>query len=329
MLVELVLPNPGMAPIKIAVLDDYQDVALKMADWSEVQRRGEVTAFHDHVSDPDAVRDRLAPYDVLCVMRERTPLQRALLAALPNLKLVVSTGSRNSSIDVAAAKELGIKVCATGYLGHGAAELTWALILAAAKYIPQEYFSVRSGGWQTRIGRDLKGRTLGLLGLGNLGSTVAAYGRTFGMNVIAWSTNLTEAKANERGARLVTKQQLFAQSDYLSVHLILSARSKGIVGAQDLALMKPDAIFINTSRGPLADEDALVDLLQRGSIAGAALDVFAEEPLPLDHPFRTLENVILTPHVGYVTEDTYRIFFRDTVECILAWMNGTPVREMN
>ncbi len=262
-------------------------------------------------------------------MRERTPLDRPLLERLRNLKLIVSTGSRNASIDLAAAKERGVTVCATGYAGHGAAELTWALLMAAVKHLPQEYTSVRNGGWQTKIGGDLKGRTLGIMGLGKLGGAVAKYAHAFEMNIIAWSTNLSGEKAREHGARLVTKQQLFEESDIVSVHLVLSARSKGIIGASDLALMKQTAILVNTSRGPLVEEAALIDALKRKRIAVAALDVFDTEPLPPDHPFRSLENVITTPHIGYVTEDTYKIFFRDTVECIVAWLDGKPIRLMN
>lgn len=318
-----------MPSAKVAVLDDYQGVALQMADWSAVQNRAEVIVFRDHVSDTDQVADRLKTFDVLCVMRERTPLPRSLLERLPNLRLVVSTGVRNASIDLAAAKEHGVAVCATGYVGHGAAELTWALLMAAVKYLPQESLSVRNGGWQTKIGGDLKGRTLGIVGLGRLGGAVAKYAHAFEMNVIAWSTNLTDTKAQEHGARLVTKRQLFEESDIVSIHLVLSERTNGIIGAADLALMKESSILVNTSRGPLVDEAALIDVLKREAIAGAALDVFDIEPLPPDHPFRTLQIVITTPHVGYVTYDTYKLFFRDTVECVLAWLDGKPIRQIN
>jgi phosphoglycerate dehydrogenase-like enzyme len=314
--------------MKAAVLDDYQRVALSMADWSAVQGRAELTVFHDHLSDLDQLAARLAPFQVICAMRERTPFRRELLERLPNLKLLVSTGKRNAAIDLQAAKALGITVSGTGYGSHGAAEMTWALILAAAKNITVESASVRAGGWQTTIGRDLKGRTLGLLGLGNLGGAVARYAHAFEMDVIAWSTNLTEAKSREHGVRLVTKQQLFRESDILSIHLVLSDRSRGIVGREDLAMMKRSAWLVNTSRGPIVDEAALVDVLTRNTVAGVALDVFDSEPLPPDHPFRTLPNVLASPHIGYVTEDTYRIFYRDTVEAILAWMDGKPLRVM-
>jgi phosphoglycerate dehydrogenase-like enzyme len=315
--------------IKVAVLDDYQGAAMQMAEWSILDGQAELTVFQDHLSEPDAVAERLTPFDVICAMRERTPLPRPLLERLPNLKLIVSTAMRNASIDLAAAKELGIVVCGTGYRSHGAAELTWALIMAASKYIPEECASVRSGGWQTKVGRDLKGATLGIAGLGTLGAAVAKYARAFDMNVMAWSTNLTQAKAAEHGARLVTKEQLFRDADIVTLHLVLSERTRGIVGASELALMKPTAWLVNTSRGPLVDEAALIDVLSRQAIAGAALDVFDTEPLPPNHPLRSLPNTLVTPHIGFVTEETYRIFYQDTVAAILAWLNGHPVRQIN
>jgi phosphoglycerate dehydrogenase-like enzyme len=318
-----------MPLIKIAVLDDYQDVALQMADWSILDGRVEVTVFQDHLFEPGALVARLEPFEVICAMRERTPFQRPLLERLPRLKLIVSTGARNASIDMAAARDLGITVCGTGYRSHGAAELTWALIMAAAKYIPEECASVRSGGWQTRVSRDLKGATLGIAGLGTLGAAMAKYGHAFDMNVIAWSTNLTQEKAAEHGARLVSKEQLFREADILTLHLVLSERTRGIVGALELALMKTTALLVNTSRGPLIDETALVDVLRRKAIGGAALDVFDTEPLPQDHPLRTLPNALVTPHIGFVTEETYRVFHQDSVEAVLAWLNGSPVRQLN
>ncbi len=318
-----------MQKAKVAVLDDYQDVVLGMADWSPVQKRADVTVFHDHVSDLGTLAARLSPFDVVCVMRERTPMKQPLLDRLPNLKLIVSTAMRNASIDLEAAREKGITVCGTTYVGHGAAELTWALILAASKNITKESSSVRDGGWQRTIGGDLKGRTLGILGLGRLGASIAKFGHAFDMDVIAWSTNLTQAKADEQRVRLVTKDQLFRESDILSIHVMLSDRTIGLVGRRDLSLMKPTALFVNTSRGPIVNEAALIDALTNGTIAGAALDVFDTEPLPADHPFRSFENVLATPHIGYVTQETYRIFYRDTVEAVLAWLDGSPVRTMN
>ena len=248
---------------------------------------------------------------------------------MPKLKLIVSTGKRNASIDLVAAKDLGITVCGTGYRSHGAAELTWALIMAASKYIPEECASVRSGGWQTRIGKDLKGATLGIMGLGTLGAAMAKYAHAFEMNVIAWSTNLTQENAAEHGGRLVSKEELFREADILTLHLVLSERTRGIVGAAELALMKKTALLVNTSRGPLIDETALVDVLRRKAIGGAALDVFDTEPLPPDHPLRSLPNALVTPHIGFVTEETYRVFYQDSVEAILGWLNGSPVRELS
>ena len=313
---------------KIAVLDDYQGVALHYADWSAVQARAEVTVFRDHLHEADAMVDRLLPFDAVCVMRERTPLARAILERLPNLKFIGSNAPRNASIDLEAAKSLGITVSGTGYTSHGAMELTWALIHAAARHIPAEIASFRSGGWQVGVGADLEGSTLGVMGLGKIGAKMAAVGRAFGMRVIAWSQNLTAEAAEAAGATLVDKATLLGEADFLTVHLVLSGRTRGIVGAQDLALMKRSAWLVNTSRGPLVDEPALIDALTRRSIAGAALDVFDTEPLPNGHPLRTLDNVVATPHVGFVTTRTYAIFFTDTVENLLAWMDGAPVRVM-
>jgi phosphoglycerate dehydrogenase-like enzyme len=311
---------------RIAVLDDYQGAALSFADWSPVQGRAEVTVFRDHLADPAAVVERLRPFDIVCAMRERTPLTRPILEQLGQLRLICSTGARNASIDMAAAKERGITVCNTGYTSHGAMEATWALILAAARHVPAEYASFRAGGWQKHVGLDLKGSTLGIIGMGKIGSAIARVARAFEMDVIAWSQNLTEEAAAAAGARRVEKTALLQQADFVTLHLVLSARSRGVVGAAELAQMKPTAWLVNTSRGPLVDEAALVDALQRGTIAGAALDVFDTEPLPPSHPLRTLDRVLATPHTGFVTEETYRIFYRDTVENILAWLDGAPVR---
>jgi phosphoglycerate dehydrogenase-like enzyme len=309
------------ALIKIAVLDDYQLVSLQMADWSAVLEKAEVTVFADHLADEAAIIERLRPFQVLCVMRERTPLGRALLSALPNLKLVVSTGKVNAAIDRAACEELGIRLAMTGYLESGAPELTWALLMALARNITAENKNVRSGGWQTTIGGDLKGKTIGIVGLGRIGSKIAAYANAFDMKVIAWSENLTEEKAAAAGADLVSKESLFRWSDFITVHLVLSHRSRGIIGTEDLKLMKPTAFLINTSRGPLIDESALIDVLERKAIAGAAIDVYNTEPLPEDHIFRSLQNVLATPHIGYVTEDTYRLFYGDTVKAIESWLS--------
>ena len=307
--------------MKVAILDDYQNVALEMADWSPVARLAEITVFNDHVADSDAVVERLLPFDVICVMRERTPLPRAVIEHLPRLKLIASTGSRNASIDMTAAEEHGIHVTATGYRSTPTIEMTWALILASARHIVRESSSVREGGWQTSVGAELDGKVLGVLGLGNIGGQVARIGLAFGMKVIAWSQNMTPQIAEAAGAALVTKDELFRQADVVTIHLILSKRTRGLVGAADLALMKPTSWLINTSRGSIVDDGALVQALTARTIAGAALDVFDTEPLPVDHPFRSLENVLATPHIGYVAEDLYRTFYGDAAVSIAGWLN--------
>ncbi|MFP1808770.1 D-2-hydroxyacid dehydrogenase family protein [Lonsdalea quercina] len=314
--------------LKIAILDDYQGVALASADWSAVQSRANITVFRDHLADESALIARLRPFDALCVMRERTPLTARLLARLPNLKFIASTSARNASIDIAAARAQGITVSATQGRGNGAPELTWALLLAAARHLPAECASLRSGGWQVGIGADLEGSTLGILGLRKIGARVAAIGRAFGMNVMAWSQNLTPEAAQAAGVTWVDKATLLRESDWLSLHLVLSERTRGIIGASDLALMKPTAWLINTSRGPLVDEAALIEALSQQTLAGAALDVFSSEPLPDNHPFRTLNNVIATPHIGFVTHHTYRVFYEETVQNLQAWLDGSPTRVM-
>jgi phosphoglycerate dehydrogenase-like enzyme len=309
--------------MKVAILDDYQNVARELADWSGVRRRhGEITAFNDHIADPSAVVERLQPFDVVCVMRERTPLTKEILQQLPNLKLIASTGPRNASIDAQTAADLGIAVTATGYDSTPTIELTWSLILASMRMIDREAASLRAGGWQTGLGSNLRGKSLGVVGLGNIGSEVARIGVAFGMKVITWSQNLTEEKASAAGATLVDKQALFREADVVTVHLVLSRRTRGLIGAPEFALMKPTARFVNTSRGPIVDEAALVEALQARLIAGAAVDVFDVEPLPLDHPFRKLDNVLATPHIGYVTEDLYRTFYADAAASIATWLEA-------
>ncbi|GAA3750403.1 D-2-hydroxyacid dehydrogenase family protein [Streptomyces tremellae] len=310
--------------MRIAILDDYQHVALGFADWASLD--AEITAFHEPFADEDAVVKGLAGYDVAVAMRERTPFPAHVLRRLTDLRLLVTTGPGNRSIDIEAARELGVTVAHTGYMSAPTAELTWALILSAVRNIPAENRSVRAGGWQTGVGGDLYGRTLGLLGLGRLGSRVAEIGRAFGMETIAWSQNLTAERAAEQGVTAVAKDELFARADVLSVHLVLSERTKGLVGAAELAAMKPTALLVNTSRGPIVDEFALLTALREHRIGGAALDVFDREPLPAHHPLRRLDNALLTPHVGYVTRDTYEVFYRDAVEDIAAWAAGSPVR---
>jgi phosphoglycerate dehydrogenase-like enzyme len=313
--------NSERNPIRIAILDDYQNVALKMADWSVLATRTDIAVFNDHIADPEALVERLAPFDILCVMRERTPLPRQVLERLPRLKLIASTGPRNASIDNSAAKEFGINVTATGYKSTPTIELTWALILASVRFIVRENEAVRDGLWQTSIGEELSGRTLEVLGLGNIGGQVARIGLAFGMNVIAWSQNMTPDIAEAAGAKLVSKDELFRQADILTIHLILSARTKGLVGAAELALMKPTARLINTSRGPIVDESSLIKALRSHAIAGAAVDVFDQEPLPSQHPFRSMDNVLATPHIGYVADNLYRTFYGDAVKSITTWLD--------
>jgi phosphoglycerate dehydrogenase-like enzyme len=315
----------GRAPVKkfkVAVLDDYQGVALESADWSVLGDRADIAVFQDHLADPGAMIERLLPFDVVCVMRERTPLPRNVIERLPNLKLIASTGPGNASIDVAAASDHGIAVVHTGYRSDPTIEFTWALILASARSIVTESNSVRSGGWQKTIGTDLGGKTLGVLGLGRIGSQVARVGRAFGMNLIAWSQNLTTQAAEAAGATLVSKEQLFDQADILTIHLVLSSRTRGLVGAAELARMKPAARLINASRGPIVDEQALIGALKTRRIAGAAVDVFDIEPLPPSHPFRSLDNVLATPHIGYVSQGLYKTFYEDTVSNIRKWLDA-------
>jgi phosphoglycerate dehydrogenase-like enzyme len=307
--------------MKVAILDDYQNLALAMADWSSVAGRAEIIVFNDHVADRDAVVERLLPFDVVCVMRERTPLPREVIERLPQLKLIASTGRRNASIDMVTAEERGIRVTATGYRSTPTIEMTWALILASARHIVRESNSVRDGGWQASIGRELDGKVLGVLGLGNIGAQVARIGLAFGMKVIAWSQNMTPQIADAAGATLVTKDELFREADVVTIHLVLSKRTRGLVGAAELALMKDTSMLINTSRGPIVDEGALIQALTSRSIAGAALDVFDAEPLPADHPFRALDNVLATPHIGYVADNLYRTFYGDAAVSIAAWLD--------
>jgi phosphoglycerate dehydrogenase-like enzyme len=307
-------------PVRVAILDDYQNVALTSADWSRVSDLAEITVFTDHVSDPDDVVERLAPFDVVMVMRERTPLPRSVIERLPRLRMIASTGAFNASIDVAAAAEADIHVANTGGTVASTVELTWALILGASRHLVTERQAVADGGWQMTVGRELDRRVLGVLGLGRIGGRVARIGAAFGMDVVAWSTNLTAEAAQEAGARYLPRDEFFATADVVSIHMKLSERSRGLVGAAELSSMKKTALLVNTSRGPIVDEGALIDALRSRSIAGAALDVFDTEPLPADHPLRTLPNVLATPHIGYVADRPYRIFFRDAAAAIAEWL---------
>ncbi|MFJ3763084.1 D-2-hydroxyacid dehydrogenase family protein [Streptomyces sp. NPDC090080] len=313
--------------MKIAIIDDYQNVALDLADWQTLQ--ADVTVYDTPLGDEVQAATRLAPYDVIVAMRERTPFPASLLRSLPKLRLLVTTGPRNAAIDLAAATQCGVTVSGTGYEAHPTTELTWALILAAARLLPRQFESMRAGGWQVGLGNSLRGATLGVLGLGNLGSAVCDIGRAFGMETIAWSQNLTPEYAEQKGVTYVERDELFSRSDVLSVHVVLSDRTRGIVGARELSLMKPTAIFVNTSRGAVVDEAALLDTLEQKSIAAAALDVFDQEPLPADHPLRLMENAVLTPHIGYVSRDLYEIFYQDAVDDIRAWAAGSPLRVLS
>jgi len=312
--------------VQIAVIDDWQDVARDVVDWSALDNIGEVSFVHDYPADNETLAKRLGTFEVICVMRERTRFDADLLRQLPKLKLLVTGGMRNAALDLKAAAELGIQVCGTDSYKHAAPELTWALIMAATRNLVMEANALRAGKWQQGLGGDLHGKTLAILGLGSIGKRVAQFGQVFGMRVIAWSENLTPERAAEAGVTYVSKQELFEQADVLSVHLVLSERSRGLVDAQALAWMKPSALLVNTARGPIVDEAALIKALQKNRLAGAALDVFDVEPLPENHPFRTLENVLATPHVGYVSQQNYHQFFSQMIEDIQAWSAGEPIR---
>ena len=311
---------------RVAVLDDYQQAALTSADWSPLAGRADVTVFTGHVADPAALAARLAPFEVIVAMRERTPFPADLLRQLPALKLLVTTGMANAAIDLAAARDRGVVVCGTGGSAASTAELTWALLLALVRSVPAEDARIRSGGWQHTVGHELAGRTIGLLGLGRIGERVAGYARAFGMEVIAWSQHLTAERARGCGAELVSKPDLFARAGVVSIHVRLSERTAGLVGAAELALLGPGGYLVNTSRGPIVDEAALIAALRDGVIAGAALDVYDVEPLPAGHPLRSLPNSVLTPHLGYVSTEGYAVFYGEAVADIVAWLDGSPVR---
>ncbi len=315
--------------MKVAVLDDYQGVAQDLADWSQLPDDAEVQFFQDHIAEETALVSRLKDFDVVMGMRERTPFPRSVLSQLPRLRLLVTTGARNAAFDVEAATELGIVVSGTQGAGEGPTELTWGLIIGLLRRIPQEDQRTREGKWGTEIGVGLKDKTLGLLGLGHIGALMARVGNAFDMNVVAWSQNLTPERAAECHASYVDKDALFTESDIVSIHVRLSDRTRGLVGVRELALMKPTAYLVNISRGPIVDEAALVSVLQRNAIAGAALDTFDHEPLPADHPFLKLSNTIIAPHNGYVTEESYRAFYTGVVEDIRAFASGEPIRVVN
>ena len=312
--------------MRIALLDDYQDVARSSADWSSLPAGTEVVAFHDHLEDEAALAERLRDFEVVVGVRGRLAFTRSLLERLPNLKLLMSGGGQSPQLDLAAANDLGVTVCTLRGVNSATAELSWALLLALARQIPQSDRDVREGRWQQTIGVSMERKTLGLVGLGNLGGLVAKVARAFGMNVIAWSRNLTPERAEEHGATAVTKDELFQRADFIDVHVPLTDESTGLVGARELALMKPTAYIVNTSRGPVVDERALAEALREHRIAGAGVDVFDIEPLPADHPFLALDNIIMTPHLGFVTRESHALFYRDAVENIAAFIAGSPVR---
>ncbi len=314
-------------PIRCAVLDDYQNVALTMADWSKVTDDVEVTVFNESLGDTEAVARELREFEIVCLMRERTLFPRALFEKLPNLKLLVTSGARNAAIDMAAAKDHGVIVCGTDGAKHPTAELAVGLLIDLARNISVENARMKAGeAWQSTVGLDLFQHTIGILGLGNLGGRVAKVAQAFGMRVLAWSQNLTPERCREVGVEYATKEELLKQSDFVTIHMVLSDRSRGLIGAPELSLMKRTAYIINTSRGPIIDEAALITALQDGTIAGAGLDVFNTEPLPRDHPLRKLPNVVLTPHLGYVTQDGYRLFYGGTVDAIRSWLDSKPIK---
>jgi phosphoglycerate dehydrogenase-like enzyme len=312
--------------MRVAVLDDYQGVAEASADWSGRLPAAEVTCFREHIADPDALAARLLPYEVVVAMRERTPFPAALLERLPRLRLLVTTGGSNRSIDLAAARERGIVVCGTRGNAGNTVELTWALILGLVRGVAADDARIRAGGWQGALAGDLEGETLGIVGLGRLGGRLARIAQAFGMRVLAWSPNLTAERAAEHGAGLAGRADLFAQAKIVTIHMVLSERTAGLIGEADLRAMRPDAYLVNTSRGPLVREAALRRALEEGWIAGAGLDVYDVEPLPADHWLRRAPRTLLTPHVGYVSQRNYRLFYGDVVEDIAAWLAGAPVR---
>jgi phosphoglycerate dehydrogenase-like enzyme len=313
---------------RLGVLDDYQGVTLSMGPWDRLPPGLAIEVFRDTITDREALVARLAPFDALLIMRERTPFPRALVERLPKLRLLITTAARNRAVDVEACAERGITVCGTPSVAHPTVDLTWGLILSLLRRIPEQERALREGRWQVALGTTLEGKTLGVVGLGNLGSRVARVGAAFGMRVIAWSQNLTPERASAAGATAVDKATLLRESDVVTLHLVLSDRSRGTIGAAELAQMRRSAVVVNTSRGPLIDQAALIAALQEGRIAGAGLDVFDEEPLPAGHPILSAPNTVLTPHLGYVTEENYRTYFAGAVEAIVGYLADKPVREI-
>ncbi|MES1169602.1 MAG: D-2-hydroxyacid dehydrogenase family protein [Leifsonia sp.] len=312
--------------IKVALLDDYQDVARSMGDWSRLSDRVDLAFYTERIEDREELVRELEPCEVVVAMRERTPFPRDLIERLPNLRLLITTGPHNKSFDWAALRDANIPVSATRFRLAPTVEITWALILACSRYLVQEDRRMREGGWQETVGFELARRTLGLVGLGGMGQLMVPIAKAFDMNVIAWSQNLDRGKAAALGVEAVSKERLFADADFISIHLVLSDRSQGLIGAADLERMKRSAFLVNTSRGPIVQEKALVDALQNGWIAGAGLDVYDVEPLPADHPLRTLSNVTLSPHIGFVSHDQYVMWYADIIENIESYLSGQPIR---
>ncbi|WP_024511066.1 D-2-hydroxyacid dehydrogenase family protein [Bradyrhizobium sp. ARR65] len=318
-----------MTRLRCAILDDYLNLALDVADWSKISDRADVTVFNHHFASQEAASSALKDFEIICAMRERTAFPRALIAELPKLKLLLTSGMRNAAIDMEAAKERGVVVCGTQWSQDPTAALTMGLILELTRGIGRENARMHAGQlWQTFAGIEIEGKTLGVVGLGKLGSKVASLARAFGMSVMAWSPNLTPERCKEVGVACAGKEELFANADIITIHVVLSQRSRGLVGRDDLARMKPTAFLVNTSRGPIVDEQALLEALQQKKIAGAAVDVFSVEPLPLDHPFRKLDNMVITPHLGYVSVDALRAHYGQMVETIDAWFKGEPPRRL-
>jgi phosphoglycerate dehydrogenase-like enzyme len=316
--------------MRVAVIDDFLNIALKTGDWAPVQAKTDVTVFTDHLADPKALVERLKPFEIIAAMRERSPFPRAVLEQLPNLKLLVTSGKVNRSIDLAAATDRGIIVSGTESGGNSTCELAWGLILAVARNIPVNDADVRKGGWQIGTGMGLQGKTLGILGLGKIGARSAQVGLAFGMKVIAWSQNLTEERCKEIGVeKAASKEDLLKRADVVTIHIVLGDRTRGMIGEKELALMKPTAILVNTSRGPIIQQDALLATLEAGRIGGAGLDVFDLEPLPADHPYRCAPRTVLTPHLGYVSDDGLKLYYGQSAEDIAAYLDGKPLRVLN
>jgi phosphoglycerate dehydrogenase-like enzyme len=318
-----------MTRLRCAILDDYFNLALQVADWSKIKDRVDVTVFDQPFASPEAAADALKDFEIICAMRERTAFPRALFDALPKLKLLITSGMRNAAIDMEAAKERQVVLCGTHWPHDPTAPLTMGLILELTRNIGRESARMHAGEpWQAFVGTEIEGKTLGVVGLGKLGAKVSKLAQAFGMNVIAWSPNLTPERCKEAGVTYATKEELFATADIVTVHVVLSQRSRGLVGAADLARMKTSSYLVNTARGPIVDEMALLETLKARKIAGAAVDVFSVEPLPTDHPFRKLDNLVLTPHLGYATKETFIAHYNQMVEGIGAWLKGEPVRRL-